>query len=439
MPINDIPTNPKKSRFGWPLIDRLEEFKNKAANTTGATSRVVLQGQTRDLQIIRIHQDVPKYRMENGRTASAQVEHLAKTNAARADLFSGDPELWDAQEAQHNLLLKLAEKSELRKYFENTANQQVDPILVDHNGFVVNGNRRLSTWRDLYFSDKTTYGHFEYIDVVVLPLVDNKAIDRLEASLQIEKDIKADYTWDAEANMMLAKREREHYSDKDLAELYGKKESEVKELIDMRNYANEFLKSRGKQDMWSLVSGSELAFRRIVTTRQKVGGTGRQELFKEAAFALIDNPEAVKDSLHDAINGMANNIDPIIEKLKDAFKVEEAAADTETDDLFGGTVKSSEGTDLALCKEIAKTENAPKAREIIVEFIESQKELRRNNKTAEKLLDSCARANAALEDGIKLGLGADTKTDGVEAQLKTLESRIEKIRKFLGDAGHAAN
>ena len=439
MPINDIPTNPKKSRFGWPLINRLEEFKNKTACATGATSRVVLQGQTRDLPIIRIHQDVPKYRMENGRTASAQVEHLAKTSDAREDLFSGDPELWDAQEAQHNLLLKLAEKSELRKYFENTANQQVDPILVDHNGFVVNGNRRLSTWRDLFFSDKATYGHFEYIDVVVLPLVDNKAIDRLEASLQIEKDIKADYTWDAEANMMLAKREREHYSDKDLAELYSKKESDVKELIDMRNYANEFLKSRSKENMWSEVSGSELAFRRIVTTRQKVGGTGRQELFKEAAFALIDDPEAVGDSLHDAINGMAINIEPIIEKLKDAFKVEEAVTDAETDDMFGGSVKSSEGTDLALCKEIAKTENAPKAREIIVEYIESQKEMRRNNKTAVKLLDCCSRANSALEEGIKIGLGADTKTDGVETQLVELEARIAKIRNFLKDKGHAAN
>ena len=439
MPINDIPTNPKKSRFGWPLIDRLEEFKNKAACTTNATSRVVLQGQTRDLPIIRIHQDIPKYRLENGRTASAQVEHLAKNTTARADLFLGDAELWDAQEAQHNLLLKLAEKSELRKYFENTANQQVDPILVDHNGFVVNGNRRLSTWRDLYHTEKTTYGHFEYIDVVVLPQVDSKAIDRLEASLQIEKDIKADYTWDAEANMMLAKREREHYSDKDLAELYGKKESDVKELIDMRNYANEFLKSRDKESMWSLVSGSELAFRRIVTSRQKVGGTGRQELFKEAAFALIDNPEAVKDSLHDAINGMAINIEPIIEKLKAAFDVKEATTDAETDDMFGAPVKSGEATDLALCKEIAKAENAPKAREIIVEFIESQKELRRNNKTAEKLLDSCARANAALEDGIKIGLGADTKTDGVEAQLKALEGRIEKIRKFVGDTGYVAN
>ncbi len=439
MPVNDIPTNPKKSRFGWPLIDRREEFKNKAACTTGATARVVLQGQTRDLPIIRVHQDVPKYRLENGRTASAQVEYLAKNITVRADLFLGDAELWDSQEAQHNLLLKLAEKSDLRKYFENTVNQQVDPILVDHNGFVVNGNRRLSTWRDLYYADKTTYGHFEYIDLVVLPLVDNKAIDRLEASLQIEKDIKANYTWDAEANMMLAKREREHYSDKDLAELYGKKEADVKELIDMRDYANEFLKSRGKENMWSLVSGAELAFRRIVTTRQKVGGTGRQALFKEAAFALIDSPEAVKDSLHDAINGMANNIEPIIEKLKAAFEVKEALIDAETEDMFGEPIKTGDSTDLALCKEIAKIENAPKAREIIVEFIESQKELRRNNKTAEKLLDSCARANAALEDGIKIGLGADTKTDGVEAQLKILEERIEKIRKFLADKDHAAN
>jgi len=435
----DIPTNPKNTRFGWPLTHRLEEFKKKTATKTGATYRVVLQGQTLDLPIIRIHQDVPKYRLENGRTASAQVEHIVKHPSARPDLFKGDAELWDAQEAQHKLLLKLAEKSDLRKYFESPANTQVDLILLDHNGFVVNGNRRLSTWRDLYFNDKARYGHFEYIDVVVLPVVDSKAIDRLEASLQIEKDIKADYTWDAEANMMLAKRVREGYSDKDLAELYGKKEAEVKELIDMRNYAQEFLKSRGKESMWSLVSGSELAFRRIVTARQKVGGTGRQELFKEAAFALIDNPEAVKDSLHDAINSMATSIEPIIDKLKTAFDVKEVTPETETGGLFGAPPKSSEATDLALSKEIGKTENSSKAREIIVEFIESQKEMRRNTKTAVKLLDCCSRANAALDEGIKIGLGADTKTEGVEAQLKTIEAHIEKIRKFLGDSAHAAN
>lgn len=436
---NTIPANPK-TRFGWPRLDRLEEFKKKHAEKTTATHRVVLQGQTRDLPIIRIHQNIPRYRLENGRTASSQVEYLAKTPSAREDLFTGDPEMFDAQEIQHKLLLEVADKSGLRKLFEDPANMQVEPVLLDHEGFVVNGNRRLSTWRDLYNEDKSKYRHFEYIDVVVLPQVDSKAIDRLEASLQIEKDIKADYTWDAEANMMLARREREGYSDEELAELYGKKVSEVKELIDMRNYAAEFLKSRGKENMWSSVSGSELAFRRIVTTRAKVGGTGRQELFKEAAFALIDKPEEVKDSLHDAINGMAASIEPIVEKLKDAFNVKAPQADAAAEAFFGGVVKKSESVELALTKEISKPENAKKARDIIVDLIESQKLLKRENKSANKVLDNCVKANALLRECINIGFSADTKTEGVGAQLETIESQIKKIRELLARMqGNAAN
>lgn len=428
-----LPLNPKDSRFGWTKAARIEEFGKKLAVAGGATHRVVIQGQTQDIKIIRVHQNVPKYRLENGRTASAQVEHLAKNPQDSAGLFTDDPELWKAQEIQHALLLKLAEKSDLRKYFENTANQQVDPILLDEYGFVVNGNRRLATWRDLFHSEPGKFGHFEYIDVAVLPPVDAKAIDRLEAELQIEKDIKADYTWDSEANMMLAKRQREHYSDKELGELYGMKESEVKELLDMRDYANDWLRSRGKDNLWSLVSGAELAFRRITTMRAKVGGTGRQQLFKEAAFALIDKPDEVKDSLHDAINGMAQHIGPIIEKLKGAFTIDPATVDADTLDLFGGghAKAGGEAEDLALSKEIGKGENAAAARAIIVDFIESQRQLKRDTKTAEKLLDCCARATGALEDGIKLGLGAETKIEGVAGQLDRLETQIAKIRAFI--------
>ena len=428
-----LPLNPKDSRFGWTKAARIEEFGKKLAAATGATHRVVIQGQTQDIKIIRVHQNVPKYRLENGRTASAQVEHLAKNPQESGGLLLDDPELWKAQEIQHGLLLKLAEKSDLRKYFENTANKQVDPILLDENGFVINGNRRLATWRDLFHSESGKFGHFEYIDVAVLPPVDAKAIDRLEAELQIEKDIKADYTWDSEANMMLAKRQREGYSDKELGELYGMKESEVKELLDMRDYAHDWLRSRGKDNIWSLVAGGELAFRRIVTSRGKVGGTGRQQLFKEAAFALIDNPDEVKDSLHDAINGMAQHIGPIIEKLKTAFAISAPAVDVETTDLFGGgpAKSSGEADDLALSKEIGKGDNAAAARQIIVEFIESQKQLKRDTKSAEKLLDCCARATGALEDGIKLGLGAETKIEGVAGQLDRLETQIAKIREFI--------
>ena len=89
-----MPLNPKDSRFGWTKPARLEEFKIKLSAAEGKTQRVVIQGETKDIPIIRIHQNVPKYRMENGRTSSAQVEYLAKNPDARADLFGPDAEMW---------------------------------------------------------------------------------------------------------------------------------------------------------------------------------------------------------------------------------------------------------------------------------------------------------------------------------------------------------
>lgn len=431
MPQTDIPSNPTKSPFGYPLPERLEAFKTATASASGATYRVTLQGQVRDFAIIKVRINVPKYRMENGRTSSAQVEYLAKHKDSRKDLFSGDPELLDAQEAQHQLLLKLAGKSDLRKKFEDSANKQVDPILLDSEGFVINGNRRLATWRDLFLNEGLEYKHFEWIDVVVLPTVDDKAIDRLEAELQIEKDIKADYSWDAEANMMLAKRQREGYTNKELGDLYGMKESDVTQLLDMRDYADEFLRSRGKRDMWSHVAGDELAFRRIVTGRANVGGPGRQDLFKKAAFALIDSPDDVHDSLHDAINNLGKHIGLIVEKLQKAFDVQAAKGDASLDDMFGGGGGGgTEAVDLALAKEIENEDKAAEARKIIVDIIEAEKLKKRESKSANKLLDACAKANSALQEAC-MALTPEAKTDGVEAQLQTIEKNIKVIRAFL--------
>ncbi len=131
---------------------------------------------------------------------------------------------------------------------------------------------------------------------------------------------------------------------------------------------------------------------------------------------------------------------PLTNIVKLAFDVKPAPADAHAEDLFGGAPKAGDAVELALTKEIAKPENAPKAREIIVDFIESQKLLKRENKSATKLIDCCAKANAALEEGIKIGLGPDAKTEGVEAQLKTIDSQLIRIRAFLAKAqGNAEN
>lgn len=423
------------SRFGWPKPKRTEEFSKLLATPTGATERVVFQGKTIDIPIIRVPIDLPKYRLANGRTASLQSEYLAKNHEARYDLFSGDPELWDAQEAQHQLLVQLARQADLALFFEDISNKQVNPILLDENGFVVNGNRRLATWRELLQKEPGKYGHFQHIDAAVLPHCEEKEIDRLEARLQITKDIRADYSWDAQANMMLAKQKRDNFSNKELAELYDMKESEVQLFFDMRAYAEEFLKSRGKPNHWSMVSDSEFAFKKIVAARGKISSVGKQQVFKEAAFILIEKPEEAGSRLYEVIPAVLECIDEVSSKLLETFKVEPAKpVEGALNDLFGGAPPAAgeDLRDLPLAQEIQKPENADAARKIIVEVIESQRQLQKDAKSANYLLDCCAKAQAALAAAVKEGLRPESKLEGVLKQLDTIAEQVETIRTFVG-------
>ncbi|NUN10782.1 MAG: hypothetical protein HUU54_16525, partial [Ignavibacteriaceae bacterium] len=117
-----FPDSPTGSRFGWPKPARVEEFL-KLIPGSAETHRQVFQDRLQSFPIVLVSIDLPKYRLANGRTASLQSEHLAKNAQARRDLFSGDPEMWDAQEAQHGLLLQLAKQADLRKYFEDPVNK----------------------------------------------------------------------------------------------------------------------------------------------------------------------------------------------------------------------------------------------------------------------------------------------------------------------------
>lgn len=433
-----MPITPTSSRFGWPRPARTEEFKKLLASPSGATTRIVFQGKTADIPIVRVPVELPKYRMENGRTASLQSEYLAKHPAARQDLFSGDAELWDAQEAQHALLLQLAKQSDLQKYFEDPTNTQVDSIILDENGFVVNGNRRLATWREFLFKFPDKYPHFRHIDVAILPHCEEREIDRLEATLQIEKDIKADYSWDAQANMMLAKQKRDHFSHKELAELYGMKEPDVQELFDMRAYADEYLRSRNKANLWSQVSEHEFAFRKIVTSRPKIAGIGSQEVFKQAAFTLIEKPEEAGGRLYEAIPAIMESLDQVKERLQQHFDVKPATNDASLNELFGGTPPAGEKPlDMPLAKEIQKPENADQARKIIIEVIESQKQLKKDAKSANYLLDCCAKAQALLAVAVKDGLRPESKLAGVANQLDQIQIQSDKIRAYL--AAHVKN
>lgn len=435
MPTNPPSPTPKSSRFGWPKPARTEEFKKLLAEPGDATERVEFQGKTHYFRVVRVPIELPKYRMANGRTTSLQSEYLAKNQDARKDLFSGDAELWDAQEAQHALLLQTAKQADLWKTFDYKAEKQTHPILLDENGFVVNGNRRLATWRELLFGDSEKYGHFRHVDVAILPHCEEREIDRIEAKLQVAPDIRADYSWDALANMMLAKQKRDSFSNKELAELYKMKEGDIEELLDMRSYADEYLRSRHKENLWSCVSGHEEAFRKIAKCRPKITGVGNQEIFKQSAFSLIDQPAEAGGRLYEVIPAVVESLEQVRQKLQDEFEVQPAAPDTQLDGLFGGVAVAAgeKSIDMQLAAEIQKPENAEKTRKIIVEVIESQKQLKKDAKSANYLLECCSKAQSWLAAAIKDGLRSESKFAGVAKQLDQIQAQSDEIRKYLKD------
>ncbi len=435
----EAPQAAGSSRFGWPGPKRQEEFRALLKQERLPTHRVVFQGKPEDFPIIRLPASLPKYRMTNGRTASAQEEFLAIRPDARTDLFSGDPEMLDAQEAQHMLLMALAKQANLLEYFKNTANKQVEPILLDELGFVVNGNRRLAAWRTLLEDDPSRYGHFSHIDVVVLPHCDEKEIDRIEAALQIQEDIKADYTWDAEANMMMLKRKRDGFSDRELADLYKMKESDVRDLIDMRDYAADYLRSRNKENHWSLVSEHEFAFKKLVAGRAKLNNMGEQELFKHVAFSLMDKPEEVGGRLYTVIPELQENLDIIREKLQERFQVSPArvADSSELDGLFGAIPDNRVSIDIPLSAVIQQEKNSEEARRIAVEVIDSQRQLKKDAKTANYLLNNCARANALLEAAVREGLRPESNRIGVKYQIQQIRKHVERIEKWISESDNA--
>ncbi|MGV1109267.1 hypothetical protein [Xanthomonas translucens] len=421
----------KQDRYGYSLERRRKELANSKSNPASGHDRVVVKGQVMDLEIVRVPIGLPKYRLSNGRTASLQEEWLANNPDKPRDFFEKDPELWSAQEEQHKILKELIKQEGLFELFKDSTQVQVNPIILDENGFVINGNRRLCCWRELNYTRPEDYPHFSHVDVVVLPHCDDKEIDRIEAALQIKKDIRADYSWETRAIMMRQKQRLHKLDDNEVAEIYGIRKTDVEELREMLALASEYLKSRGRENQWSKV-GDEYAYRELRKAQQKIAAAGDRELLKRSAFSLIDDPSDVGGRLYSVIPKIQEHFAVVKDKLAKAFPVVAPTEDATTDALFGGSVPAATpDLSIPLAAEITKDENTARARQIIVDVIDSEEELKREKKAGDALLSMVMAANTKLQAAVTAGLRPESSIKGVAAQLDEIEQKLEQIRKWL--------
>jgi hypothetical protein len=420
------------SRFGYSFELRLKELSSSKPATPTATFALEVKGEKMELVKFRVPIELPKYRLGNGRTVSLQEQWLAENPSQDDTYFEADPELDVVQETQHELLLKLVKDAGLLAFFKDKANKQVEPIILDENGFVVNGNRRLSCWRNLHYTEPTEYSHFSHIDVVVLPHCDDKEIDKIEANLQIKKDIRAGYSWEARAIMMQHKQKQHGFTDSDLADMYDMTKAEVEQTRSMLEMADAYLKSRGRQHQWSDVQAAEEAFKQLHKAARKSMSVGEQTLLKHTAFTLIDQPGKAGERLYSAIPKIQEHLAKVKAKLVAAFPVAPASPDPVTQELFGGDVPGYlPDVSFALAAEIVKPENSDKVRGLVVDVIETENELQKERNNAGYLLKQLTDANTKLQAAISDGMRDDSTTAGAEEQIKSIEAAIKTIRDWL--------
>lgn len=185
--------------FGYPDAYRIHEISEAVRNSqAGEKYQIDYRGRYRPLPVIEVPIEMLVYRTENIRTKSLQKQWLAQHRDLPRDLFVRDPFSIEAQENQHQVLKLLVDKENLLKTFrDNDKLQQTEPLICSNDGIVVNGNRRLCAWRELYYNNRIKYAHFQTVRVAVLPDNDSQGMFDLEVALQIRSDMKAEYVWHA--------------------------------------------------------------------------------------------------------------------------------------------------------------------------------------------------------------------------------------------------
>lgn len=147
---------------------------------------IILSGQKHFLDVFRLPINILAFNIRNGRFA-AELRAREKQLGRQLDALSSDDEL-----IIRDLLIHLdpAATKMLKEDLKELG--QTDPGIITHDGFVINGNRRMAILQILHSEHPT--GQFEYLEAQRLPRdVSPKDLWRIEAGIQLSRDKRLEY------------------------------------------------------------------------------------------------------------------------------------------------------------------------------------------------------------------------------------------------------
>ena len=410
------------------------------------TESVMFKSQFKPMKVIRLDIGIPLYRVSNGRTQVEQICYM-KEHGLPTTYFELGQEKIEVQKIQHDILLKLSKDSKGPIYQElQRIRMQTQNIIITSDGIVVNGNRRLASMRNLFFSDPNLYKEFAYVNAIVLPAeATEEQIELLETELQLAPETKLEYSWIDK----LLKLYKQYYIlkiDKNLLmDRYRfKREEELNFELQKLGLVNEYLDNYLRQStFYKEVSKSEQLFTDIQKTISSKGGD-ELEVRRLMGFMLVKESRNLGDRAYGFRNIYGKDFYKVIDRFAKEegvdFDVKPVQNDEaqieleEIDEIFDDELMTIDEPDIfSSVKEIlSNPENSKENSEKIISIWESIKQADEDKKEKLLALKNSRQALRLLSE-IDITISDASTYKRIEGQLNSIIEVSQRLLKKLSE------
>ena len=295
--------------------------------------------------IIWLDINVPVYHLNNGRTRDAQRSYVID-KGHKPNYFEKALENNQQQRIQHNILFQLSQDNTANIYKvlkKSNSFREDAPLLVDSNGMLLNGNRRLAAIREIYQSDQKKYEKFKRVPCAVIEeFLDDRTVKEIENFLQVIKENKQDYNWISLCMEVQDERKRLNLTNKQIAVNMGKTEIEIERLYNLINVIDECLeKDHNTPGDYSVIKNQEQLWKNTEERAHRMKNKGERDLIYKIARMISVNSGEFGDRDYKIASALQkkNNLHQVLEYLKSKYtsiKITKKIDEKDNDDPLRG-------------------------------------------------------------------------------------------------------
>lgn len=383
-------------------------------------------------KVISVPIKLPVYRMGNCRTFSAQQSEIAQ-QGYESNFFEMGQELANAQQAQHEILVKLSKRgtpSVTPIYGLLEKEGQRKEILITSSGVVVNGNRRLSALRELYElntgPEKEKYGHVRC--AVLPPDTTSDEIDDIEADLQARPQSKLEYDWIGDAQLIRRQVSKDGRTTKQVADRLRRSKTDIENVLQALDEADLYLSDWVEQPgRYELVAAEGQQIFGDIPKNIAKKDPELQNASRAIAWSLFENRDRISGRVYSMNPAFGKLAPKVLELLGEQLDLPESDAIVdETMDDFSFEIDDVNGGNLSYLPIIEVLRNEETKDDAVLSLIEACEtaiELDKGQKSEKAALKGLSAAHAKLT-------AVDVSTSGV-AHLPAMLKQLESIHSVL--------